>query len=71
MAIRIRTIKNTVIALCAAKTVAKDGDLYLNDSIHHALTTKFGLDWYEEGFLEKTMADKRLVKLMKKEENET
>jgi len=64
MAIRIRTINGVTIALCAAKTEAKEGDLYLDDSIHHALSTKFGLDWYSEGFLEKPMDDELLTQLM-------
>ncbi len=67
MAIRIREIKGFTIALCAAETKEKPGDLYLDDNIHHALTTKFGLDFYSEGFLDNPMADPVLVKLMKKE----
>ena len=67
MAIRIRKINNITIAVCAAKTEAKEGDLYLDDSIHHALSTKFGLDWYSEGWVKKTLADEVLVDLMIKE----
>ena len=47
MAIRIRKVDGKTIALCAAKSIPKEGDLYLDDSIHHALTTKFGLDFYD------------------------
>ena len=64
MAIRIREIKGHTVALCAAETKSKEDDLYLNDTIHHALSTKFGLDWEEEGFLEKSLADPILEKLM-------
>ena len=68
MAIRSRKIKGSVIALCAAETRAKDGDLYLDDEIHHALSTKFGLDWKQEGFLKNSLADPILRDLMKEEE---
>lgn len=67
MAIRIRKIDDHTIALCAAETKPKLGDLYLDDTIHHALATKFGLDWHKEGFLEKSLADEKLVILMEKE----
>ena len=67
MAIRIRKVNGHIIALCAAVTEPKDGDLYLDDSIHHALSTKFGLDWHEEGFLDDPLADELLIDLMKAE----
>ncbi|MCK5601028.1 hypothetical protein KAR91_04105 [Candidatus Pacearchaeota archaeon] len=68
MAIRIRNINGTVIALCARKSDPKSGDIYLDDNVHHALSTKFGIDWVEEGLLTESLADERLVPLMKKEE---
>ncbi len=64
MAIRIRVINEYTVALCAAKTSAKVGDIYLDDSIHHALTTKFGVDWVSEGCLEKDRADPEIKRLM-------
>lgn len=64
MAIRIRKINGHTIALCAACTEPKEGDLYLDDSVHHALSTKFSLDWCEEGFIDDPMADTKLVSLM-------
>jgi hypothetical protein len=64
MAIRIRQINGVTIALCAAETDAKPGDLYLDDNIHHALTTKFGLDWQSEGILAESLADPILARLM-------
>jgi hypothetical protein len=67
MAIRIREVEGHTIALCAAETKPKAGDLYLDDAIHHALSTKFGLDWKEEGHLEKSLADPVLRDLMLKE----
>lgn len=45
MAIRIRTINGIQVALCAAETDAKEGDLYLDDSQHYALAAKFAKDW--------------------------
>lgn len=63
MAIRVRKIEGHLVALCAAKTQSKEGDVYLDDSIHHALFTKFAVD------LEKAdSADPILVELMVKEE---
>ncbi len=71
MAIRIRTVNGHTIALCAAATKPKDDDIYLDDAVHHALSTKFGLDWCEEGILEASWADKRLVALMRAEGDTT
>ena len=70
MAIRVRRVNGYTIALCAAETKPKEGDLYLDDSIHHALSTKFGLDWKEEGFVKKSLADPILEKLMAEEPKE-
>lgn len=69
MAIRIRKVGDTTIALCAAKSRSMPGDLYLDDAVHHALSTKFVLDWYSEGILKDTdSADEVLVPLMKEHE---
>lgn len=69
MAIRIREIDGHLVALCAAKTKAKAGDIYLGDGAHHALTTKFGVDWVSEGRLDDDLADDVIKKLMLKEES--
>ena len=69
MAIRIRKIDGKAVALCAAKNGPKEGDLYLDDNIHHALSTKFALDFKEMGFLKAALADKKLVALMEKSIN--
>lgn len=45
MAIRLRTVNGIRIALCAAETDAKEGDLYLDDADHYALAAKFSQDW--------------------------
>lgn len=68
MAIRIREINGHIVALCAAKTKEKEGDIYLNDAIHHALSTKFGVDWVSEGCLTEDLADPVIKKLMLKAE---
>ena len=69
MAIRIRNIKNRTVALCAAKTFPQAGDIYLDDSVHHALSTKFSVDWVEEGRLKKDLADDEIKFLMLAIEN--
>lgn len=51
MAIRIRKVKGRVVALCAAKSVAKQGDIYLDDAQHEALSNKFARD--DTAFLER------------------
>lgn len=45
MAIRIRRVNDCLIALCAARSVPKEGDIYLDDEVHGALSTKFALDF--------------------------
>lgn len=45
MAIRLRFVGNTQVALCAAETDAKFGDVYLDDGQHYALAAKFCRDW--------------------------
>lgn len=64
MAIRIRKIGVVTVALCAAKTKSKPEDIYLDDNAHHALSTKFGVDWKSEGILEKDYADEVVKSLM-------
>lgn len=52
MAIRLREVKGTMVALCAVESDAKDGDIYLNDNCHHALACKFArehtVNWSDE-----------------------
>jgi len=68
MAIRIRKIDGHIVALCAAETKAQKGDIYLDDNVHHALSTKFAIDWDGEGLVTADWADERIAKLMKEEE---
>ncbi len=68
MAIRIREIEGHTVALCAAVTEEKEGDVYLHDGIHHALSTKFGVDWVKQGRMNKDLADPVIKTLMLREE---
>lgn len=61
MAIRIRIVEGLPVALCAAETDPKPGDIYLHDGIHSALSTKFGLDWQSMGFISDPPIDDELV----------
>lgn len=47
MAIRLRKVDGVLIAICAARSVEKPGDIYLDDEAHHALGNKFSRDYYE------------------------
>lgn len=51
MAIRLRFIESptggSYVALCAARSVAKPGDIDLDDNIHAALSNKFSRDYNE------------------------
>lgn len=68
MSIRIREIEGHIVALCAARTKAKKDDIYLDDGAHHALSTKFGVDWVSEGRFIDDLADDIIKDLMLKEE---
>lgn len=50
MSIRIRSVDGVMVAICAARSVEKPGDVYLDDSQHHALAEKFRRDFQEEGY---------------------
>lgn len=50
MSIRIRHVDGLLVALCAARSVEKAGDVYLDDSQHHALAEKFAADFQSEGY---------------------
>lgn len=45
MAIRLRIVHGEMVALCAAKSTARDGDIYLGDREHYALTCKFAREF--------------------------
>ncbi len=69
MSIRIRVVNGHTIAICANLSLPKEGDIYLGDSAHHALTTKFGVDFWSEGTMSKHFGDNDLIKLMRQEQN--
>ena len=50
MSIRIRKVDGVLVALCAARSIEKPGDVYLDDAQHHALAEKFAADFQSEGF---------------------
>ena len=64
MAIRIREINGITVALCAVESDERLGDIYLDDAAHHALTTKFGLDWQLMGFIANPPIDNYIAKIM-------
>lgn len=45
MAIRLRMVKGNYVALCAVEADQKEGDIYLDDGMHGALSTKFAQDF--------------------------
>lgn len=45
MAIRLRQVDGVWVALCAARSIPKTGDLYLDDAQHTALSAKFARDF--------------------------
>jgi len=47
MAIRLRTVNGVQVALCAAKTFAEPGDIYLDDGWHYTLSQKYWRDYDE------------------------
>jgi hypothetical protein len=70
MAIRLRrTADGTLVAICAARSVEKVGDVYLSDEAHHALSIKFDLDFGEMGFLRSIYENSPEEKVMDEEES--
>ena len=49
MSIRLRTVNGVRIAICAARSVEKPGDLYLDDGDHRAVMDKCARDYAEMG----------------------
>lgn len=47
MAIRLREVDGIHVALCAAKTFAEEGDIYLDDNWHYAISQKYWRDYDE------------------------
>jgi len=55
MAIRIRRVDRHLIAICAARSIEKPGDVYLDDGQHQALADKFAEDFESEGYNTKSL----------------
>jgi len=49
VSIRLRVIDGVTVALCAARSIPKAGDVYLDDAQHAALASKFAADFASEG----------------------
>jgi hypothetical protein len=60
-------VNGQCVAVCAASSAAKAGDLYLDDMMHGALSTKFALD-FNSMFDVRLPVDQEIVKLMEVEE---
>lgn len=67
MAIRLRRIDSVMIAICAAMSIEKSGDIYLDDAAHYALAQKFSRDW--EGNIVKVYGDDKLDVVAAEESN--
>lgn len=72
MAIRVRKISGHTIAICAAISEPKQGDIYLDDGAHEALHDKFDVDYKSMGFIDPDLADSLVdeerIKLMIQEQ---
>ena len=69
MAIRLRRTEAGLVALCAARSVAKEGDIYLDDEIHYALAQKFWLD-YASDFSKPIVPNTEVVEAIWNEESD-
>ncbi len=65
MSIRVRKVEGVLVALCAAETDPKLGDLYLDDSVHYALAAKFARDYRGELITTVYEEDDRLAETQK------
>lgn len=65
MAIRLRQVDGTLIALCAVETDEMPGDVYLDDGQHYALSAKFWRDYQGETINFTSEEDDRLAETQK------
>ena len=67
MSIRVRRMDDgCLVALCAAKSDEKEGDIYLDDEVHYALSQKFWRDYeqvdiVDEGDIERALSQKMIT----------
>jgi hypothetical protein len=71
MSIRLRKINNKWIAICAARSVPKTGDVYIDDAQHHALANKFSRDYHEMYGYDLPCKDEDLNLVEQEESNNT
>ena len=69
MAIRLRVVDGQLVALCAARSVEKPGDVYLDDNAHYALSQKYWLD-YADHFTEPIVPELDAVRRIWQEESD-
>lgn len=67
MSMRLREIGGRWVAVCAAKTTQRPGDIYLDDNQDHAVRAKLSHDYRSEGF-DMPVLDAGLDTLMLREE---
>ncbi len=65
MAMRLRTVNGVMVALCAAKTKDEEGDIYIDDGFHYAISQKYWRDYDEINIV-----DEDDIKLTESIENE-
>lgn len=68
MAIRLRIVSGSYVALCAVESDEKVGDIYLDDAMHGALKTKCAEDFNEmfgDSMRQILPMDERLSQLMR------
>ena len=70
MAIRLRKIDGTMVALCAAKSKSQAFDRYLDDGLDHALRIKFLKDFESEGLLVDPPLDEKVARIMQAAEED-
>ncbi len=65
MAIRLRKVEGTLIALCAAETDPMPDDVYLDDGQHYAIAAKFWRDYQGQTIDWQEDEDNRLAETQK------
>jgi hypothetical protein len=69
LAIRIREVEGARVAINAAKSVEKEGDIYLDDGVHEVLSRKFGRDFKAMYGFDLIDGDETELRLVEQEES--
>lgn len=70
MALRIRMVNGVAtVAVCAAKSIPKEGDIYLDDDQYHVVMNKFARDFNEMYDLDLPVGTDEEVQLALQEES--